>query len=325
MERIVVARAPVRVDLGGGWTDVPPYSDDVGGAVCNVAIALHATARVERRPTGAAADTAHDATSEDGALLAAAMRRSGMAGDAATRVTLASDYPVGAGLGGSSAAGVALAGALAAWRGERPAPAELAERSRALEVEELGIAGGRQDHYAAALGGANLLTFGAGAGVTARRLRLGAAARAAFEARCVVAYTGQARVSGTTITGVMDAYLAGEPRVAVALNRMRELAILMADALEAGDLDLLGALVAEHWIHQRSLHPAIPTPRVDALLEVASRAGALGGKALGASGGGCVMVIAREGAEERVRTALAREAPLLTVTLDTDGFRLLDD
>ena len=105
---------------------------------------------------------------------------------------------------------------------------------------------------------------------------------------------------------------------------MRALAEQMAEAIERGDIDGLGALVGEHWVHQRALHPAIPTPRIDALLDAARRAGALGGKALGASGGGCVLAIAPDGGEERVRAALARDAELLDVTVDEQGVRRLD-
>lgn len=320
--REIVARAPVRIDFGGGWTDVPPYSEEMGGAVCNLAIALHATVRVSERADGAGPG-AVGAPAEGGALLAAALQRAGLGADAGVRLALTSDYPVGAGLGGSSAAGVALAGALAAWRGEHPEPAELAERSRAVEVEELGIAGGRQDHYAAALGGALFLTFGPGDAVAARRLELTPATAAGLERRCLVAYTGEARVSGAMITGVLDAYRAGERRVVGSLDRMRTLAGLMADALAGGDLDTLAGLVGEHWAHQRALHPAIPTPRIDALLDAARRAGALGGKALGASGGGCVMVVAPDGGEEPVRRALGQDATLLPVRPDLDGFRII--
>ena len=85
------------------------------------------------------------------------MRRAGVAG---VTVEITSDFPLGAGLGGSSAAGVAVNGALAAWRGGQLDRAALAEQSRAIEVEDLGVPGGRQDHYAAAYGGALALTFG---------------------------------------------------------------------------------------------------------------------------------------------------------------------
>lgn len=314
--RTIVARAPTRLDFGGGWTDVPPYSSTVGGHVCNVAIARFATVRI----TGVAPDerAVFDAPSP---LVAAALRRAGVHD---VQVELTSDFPVGAGLGGSSAAGVALAAALAAWRGDTLPPAALAAWSRAVEVEECGIAGGWQDHYAAAFGGALGLTFEPGGGVHARPLRLSGATRAALEARCVVAYTGEARVSARTISGVLDAVRDGDARVTAALAQMASLAREMADALEAGDLDGLGRLVGAHWTHQRALHPAIPTPTIDRLLDAAARAGALGGKALGASGGGCVLAIAPADRVAEVRAALADGATLLPFTLDMHGARVGD-
>jgi D-glycero-alpha-D-manno-heptose-7-phosphate kinase len=263
---------------------------------------------------GDAPDDATDAAAEP-PLARAALRRAGLP---ELRATVTSDFPVGAGLGGSSAVGVALAAALAAWREEARAPGALAEWSRAVEVDELGIAGGRQDHYAAALGGALGLRFAAD-GVTVRRLRPSDATLAALERRCVVAYTGEARVSARTITGVLDAYRAGDARVCEALARMAALAERMADALEAGRLDDLGLLVGEHWAWQRALHPAIPTPAIDALLERARAAGALGGKALGASGGGCVLAIAPDDRVDAVRAAMAALAEPLDFAVDRAG------
>lgn len=321
--RRVIARAPTRLDFGGGWTDVPPYSEEVGGFVCNVAIARYATAvvtAVERRAHEEPAAEGTGRAGADSALAAATLHRTGLAGLA---VRLESDFPVGAGLGGSSAAGVAAIGALDAWRGLRRAPAALAEESRCVEVEELGVAGGRQDHYAAAMGGALALRFVAGGGVEACPIALAPATIAALEQQCIVAYTGEARVSANTITAVLDAYRAGEPRVTDALARMAALAERMAAALAAGDVATLGTLVGEHWQYQRALHPAIPTPLIDRLLADAERAGALGGKALGASGGGCVLAIAPPERAAAVREALAAGAALLPFTVDTHGFHVV--
>jgi D-glycero-alpha-D-manno-heptose-7-phosphate kinase len=313
----LVARAPARLDFGGGWTDVPPYSEERGGCVCNVAIELHAVATVRPRSADFTGATGNS-SSPDNALALAATRRLAMPD---VQVQVEAEYPLGAGLGGSSAAGVAVLGALAAWRGETIAPLCLAEDSRRLEVEDLGIAGGRQDHYAAAMGGALALWFGAD--VTARRIALPDDILAALNRRCIVAYTGQSRISASTITAVMDAYRAREPRVLGALDRLRDLAGDMIAALDAGDLDALGALVGEHWIHQRALHPAIPTPLIDAILADARAAGALGGKALGASGGGCVLAIAPDGREEEVRRAMAAHAQLLPVRVAREGFHVV--
>src|SRR5262249_13349475 len=158
-------------------------------------------------------------------------------------------------------------------------------------ISDLKVPGGRQDHYAAAYGGALGLRFGAG-GVDVEQIPLTPALREELEQRCLVIYTGQSRVSGETIEAVLGAYRAKEPRAVDALRQMKELAYAMSGALRARNIDDLGRLVGEQWTHQRSLHPAIPTERIDQLLAAGMAAGAIGGKALGASGGGCVLLIA---------------------------------
>jgi D-glycero-alpha-D-manno-heptose-7-phosphate kinase len=304
------AHADARTGVGGGWTDVPPYADRVGGFVCNVAIARHATVRLA--DGGAIPPGGGDA---DEALARAALRRAGVAH---LRAEVRSDFPVGAGLGGSSAAGVALQAALAAWHGESVGPDTLARRSREVEVEELGVAGGWQDHFAAAHGGALGIRF-APSGIEVRRIPLARDTVRALERQCIVAYTGEARVSARTITGVLDAWATGDATVTSALARMAELAERMAEALGAGRVDDLGLLVGEHWAWQRALHPAIPTPAIDRMIDDARRAGAHGAKALGASGGGCVLAIAPAARADEVRRTMERLGAVLPFAVDLDG------
>lgn len=316
MSRAIVARAPTRLDFGGGWTDVAPFSTDEGGAVCNVAITRYATATVAIG--GAAAPPLDDAHGGDATLVRAALRRAGLTG---ARASVTSDFPVGAGLGGSSAAGVALAGALAELAGEPLDCSTLAEWSRATEVEELGIAGGFQDHYAAAYGGALLLTYEGCVGV--ERWTVPAGTAASLSERGVLVHTGESRISARTIGAVADACRARDPRVLGALRRMKALAREMAASLRAGDLDALGALVSEHWTHQRALHPSITTERIDAIGRAAAGAGALGMKALGASGGGCVLAIAARGREAELARALAPLGERLPFDVDDEGFAVV--
>jgi D-glycero-alpha-D-manno-heptose-7-phosphate kinase len=314
--KTVKVRAPTRLDLGGGWTDVPPYCDEVGGFVCNVAIARYATATLTT-------DGAHDGTGNrerelhaaaDAPLVRAACKRARVEG---IRVNIESDFPLNAGLGGSSAAGAALLGAIAAWRDKAWDHREIAEEGRRIEVDELGVAGGRQDHYAATHGGALALRFTNT--VEVRRIPLPSRTRAEFERRAILLYTGESRISGGNITEVVRAYENRDARVIVALGRMRALAEQICSALEWGDLDEVGALMGEHWEHQRALHPAIPTPLIDEIVRRAAGAGALGSKAMGASGGGCVLVIARADTVERVRAAVAPLAAVVPFAVDTDG------
>jgi D-glycero-alpha-D-manno-heptose-7-phosphate kinase len=308
----IVTRAPTRIDFGGGWTDVPPYSDEAGGYVCNLAISRYATVTLSRGGPPAPSD---DEYFGDRSIAAAALRRFRVS-DVWVRVS--SDFPVGAGLGGSSAVGVAAVAALAASRGEKMSPTALAELSREIETTDLGVPGGRQDHYAAAYGGALGLRFFAGH-VEVRSIPVSARTRTELERRCLIVYTGQSRISGETITAVMNAYRQRDAHVLEALKRMRETAEQMPDALASGNVDALAALVTEQWTHQRSLHPAIPTPVIDEIIARASDAGAVGAKALGASGGGCVLVIARANRVDQVRAAVAPLGELLSFKIDTTG------
>ena len=322
--RELVARAPVRIDFGGGWTDVPPYTTEHGGSICSVAIARYATVRLRRCDSGVwieedgighrAASAAELGATGSETLASVALGRAALGPVA---LELRSGFPRGAGLGGSSAAGVALQAAFAAWRGERALPEALAERSRRTEVEGLGVAGGSQDHYAAAFGGALGLRFTDR--VSVERIALPSATRAAIEDRCTVVYTGESRISGDTIRGVMDAYRNRDAGVTRALGRMCELAESMIEVLGHGDLDGLAALVDEHWRYQRALHPRISTAGIERVLEVARRAGSLGGKALGASGGGSVLVIAPEGLGAQLRSAVATAGEVLDFRVDEAG------
>lgn len=309
--RPITVRAPTRIDLGGGWTDVPPYSDEQGGFVCNIAITRYATATVNPDetypPAGASVDP----------LVVAALKRMGMP---RLGVTLDSDFPVGAGLGGSSAASAALLGALAGWKRQRWDRAAIAELGRRIEVDDLGVAGGRQDHYAATHGGVLGLTFTDT--VSVKRLRVTDETLAALERRALLIYTGESRVSGATIHGVLDAYRDRDVGVRSALLAMKTLARGMADALERGDLSVLGPQLAEHWLHQRSLHPTIPTPRIDEIVMRAQAAGAAGWKAMGASGGGCVLVLADEDRVAGVRAAIAHLGSFVDWSVDRDGMAI---
>lgn len=325
--REVVARAPTRIDLGGGWTDVPPYCDREGGFVCNVAIARYAVASLTAVPrafpdaSGAShADSAPELAVTDAPLVRAALKRTGVRD---VHVELESQFPVAAGLGGSSAASAALLAALAEWQGRSWVRKEIAEEGRRIEVEELGIAGGRQDHYAATHGGALGLTFTHK--VEVRRIPLSPKTSAELAARSILVYTGQSRISGDTITAVIGAYEAGEKRVVRALARMRELAQRMAAALANEDIDSVGELLSEHWERQRSLHPSIPTPRIDEVIARARRAGALGAKAMGASGGGCVLIITRSDNADSVRDAVNSLGNVLDFEVDETGLTVLRD
>jgi D-glycero-alpha-D-manno-heptose-7-phosphate kinase len=304
----LVARAPTRIDFGGGWTDVPPYPAEHEGFVCNVAITRYATATVRQ-----------GLDDRELPLVSAALQRARI-GDAS--VELQNDFPIGAGLGGSSAAGVAVAGALAAWRGEQLSRVEVAERSCTTERSDLGIAGGSQDHYAAAFGGALALRFRKGS-IDVAEITLDEDRRDELARRCLLWFTGESRISAQQIKVVVDALGAGDRRVLSLLAGMKSCAMSAAEALRRGSIDDLGRSVGEHWTLQRELHPSITTPTIDAICLRAYGAGALGCKALGASGGGCVVVITGDDNAADVIASIGDLATQLEYEVDTGGFTVL--
>src|SRR2546428_398771 len=298
------AAAPVRLDFAGGWTDVPPFSAREGGVVVNGAIEL--TARVAVRLGGrlirlVSEDLGEELECADSGglvldgrldLLKAALRM--LPVQAACTVTTRCDAPPGSGLGSSGAMDVALVAALALARAEQVTAREIAEQAWYLETVEAKIPGGKQDQFAAALGGFQRLTF-RDPDVGVEPITLDPAFATALARRTVLCYTGRSRVSGATIARVMAAYERGDPRVTSALRAMKDVAAAMAEALRAGDVARVAMLLSNNWTHQQALDPGMRTPDMAQLENALTAAGALGGKAAGAGAGGSVVLGPRGG------------------------------
>jgi len=307
-ERVYRASAPVRLDFAGGWTDVAPFASEEGGVVVNAAIELRSYAEVRLGGPGyvlRADDLGKQVELAESQWTAAAARGQGLLGAAVWRSGLGpcmlrtrSDVPQGSGLGSSGALAVALTAALDAARQIRRTPDEWAEAAFQLEAVEAALPGGRQDQYAAALGGCHRLGF-AGSTVIAEPLPLEREFAAALEQRIVVCYTGTSRVSSETITRVMRAYSAGEAAVVDALRMLADLADRMAKALRAGNLTQVGRLLTANWRQQQRLDPGMCTVDMARLETAMLAAGALGGKAAGAGAGGCMFFLMRDPASAR--------------------------
>ncbi len=297
------ATAPVRLDFAGGWTDVPPFSAREGGIVVNAAIRL--LVHVELKLGGdrtklAALDLNEEVESENAAAFAmdgrltlhkAALRM--FPPQTACTLTTRSDVPPGSGLGSSGALDVALIAALAQARGERLSPQEIAEHGWYLEAVEAKIPGGKQDQFAASLGGFHRMTF-RDPDVGIEPITLAPDFAATLERHTVLCYTGESRVSGATIARVMDAYERGDSGVTAALRALKETAARMADALRAADLEGVGTLLTENWRHQQALDPAMRTAPMADLERAMTDAGLLGSKAAGSGAGGCMMFLVRD-------------------------------
>jgi D-glycero-alpha-D-manno-heptose-7-phosphate kinase len=324
------AEAPLRLDLAGGWTDVPPFSQREGGVVVSAAIGLYA--RVELRLGGklirlVAEDL--DQTVEmvnSGGLVADGRLPLHKAGlrmfPVSFPCTLSTrcDAPAGSGLGSSGALDVALVAALSAARLERPDRRDIAQHAWQLEAVEAGLPGGKQDQYAAALGGVQRFTF-RDPDVGVEPLTLDPAFATALERQMILCYTGRSRVSSDTIVRVQAAYERGDAGVTGALRALKDVAERMTAALRAADLAKVGALLAENWRHQRALDPAMSTPEMAGLETALAGAGALGGKAAGAGAGGCMFFLMADGSGAGAAAARAAGADVLPLRWAAEGVR----
>jgi D-glycero-alpha-D-manno-heptose-7-phosphate kinase len=294
------AAAPVRLDLAGGWTDVPPFSAREGGVVITVAIQLFAKAEVRLGGSGIrlVSEELNDQLElvdsaglvRDGRLdlLKAGLR---MLPVGACTLTTRSDAPPGSGLGSSGALDVALVAALSAARGESPDPVEIAETGCHLEAVEAGIPGGRQDQFTSSHGGFLRLDF-RDPDAEVLRLKLDSGFMAELARRTVLCYTGSSHLSGSTIGRVMRAYEEGNSRVSTALLGLRGVAEAMAEAVVAADTARMGRLLTENWKHQQALDRGMRTADMARLEQAMEAAGALGGKAAGSGAGGCMFFLA---------------------------------
>jgi D-glycero-alpha-D-manno-heptose-7-phosphate kinase len=252
-------------------------------------------------------------------LLKAALRMFPV--QSACTLTTRSEAPPGSGLGSSGALDVALVAALTCARGERHSERELAEQGWYLEAVEAKIPGGKQDQFAAALGGFHRLSF-RDPDVGIEPITLDAACAAALERQTVLCYTGRSRVSGATIARVMSAYERGDRPVTGALRAMKDVADAMAEALRAADLARVAGLLAQNWTHQQALDPDMRTREMARLERALADAGALGGKAAGAGAGGAMFFITRDDPAPAIAAAREAGATVLPVRWARHGVRV---
>jgi D-glycero-alpha-D-manno-heptose-7-phosphate kinase len=230
-----------------------------------------------------------------------------------------SEAPPGSGLGSSGALDVALVAALLGARGETLSRQDIAHVAWQLEVEDAGLAGGKQDQYMAALGGFRVLTF-ADPMVEAEPLVLEDAFARHLGEHVLLCYTGTSRISANTIARVMSGYSKGDATIASALHGLKETALRMREALCSGDLARVGDLLSENWRCQRSLDPMMQTEEMARLESAMAGAQVLGGKAAGAGAGGCMFFLVPDPARAR-DAAQSAGARILPVTLVKEGVR----
>lgn len=306
----VRARAPLRLGLAGGGTDLSPYCDSFGGAVLNVTIDRHAQAFVAPSADGRLHFRAEDLdVSEsfacDLAECAAArlaihagvyrrmMRQFNDATPLPLTITTATDAPPGSGLGSSSALVVALVEAFRTLLGLPLGLYDVAHLAFEIERLDLGLAGGKQDHYAAAFGGANFIEFLANDRVVVNPLRVGPSIMNELEASLVTCFTGVSRSSARIIEEQQTQMAAADRDAMAGLHQMKQDAIDMKLALLRGDIAAMAAILNHSWLAKKRTASGISNADIDGLLATGMANGALAGKVSGAGGGGFMMFLVR--------------------------------
>ena len=308
---MIISQTPYRVSFAGGGTDLPAYYRREFGAVLSVAIDQHIYVTLHRRFESTirvsyshteVARTIDDVKHE---LVREAMRLVEI--DEPLEVTTIGDVPSGTGMGSSSSLTVGLLTALYGYQHRIVSPKLLAERACRIEIDILNKPIGRQDQYAAAFGGLNYFRFNPDDTVDVEPVPCRAETLAELEQRALLLYTGQTR----------DANLILEQQSNIAEDRfdvfraMRDLADEMRHALAGeGDLDRFASLLHEGWELKRSLGCGISNDQINEWYAVARRAGAVGGKLLGAGGSGFVLLIAPAWRHRAIREALGRPREL---------------
>jgi D-glycero-alpha-D-manno-heptose-7-phosphate kinase len=319
---VIVTRAPLRVALGGGGTDLPSHYRRAGGFVVSAAIDkyIHMVTSVAFKP-GYVLKHLEDEEAETPEEIGHPILREALSrrwDGRPLEIASASDVPPGTGLGSSGAYTVCVLKSLDLASGRESGAAELAEAACEIEIDVLGRSVGKQDQYAAAHGGVRAYTFNPDDSVDVRALDLSADVRTALRNEFLLFYTGRERSASDVLSHQVSRTLAGDQEVERNLARTEQLARETCTALEAGELGRLGDLMDEQWEVKRARAPGAVPAEIEELRERARGAGALGVILVGAGGGGFLLVYTTSPAETRAEMAAAG-APELSFDVDDEG------
>lgn len=326
------ARAPLRVSYAGGGTDVPPYPELKGGVVLSSTIQNYAYCSISPRTDGLVTVSREDQNALVGPVKLSELKGSGEAefvGAVAKRFHVDSGFDVnlrydavpGTGLGSSSALCVSLIGAFGEWKGTSMTDYDVANLAYDVERKDVGIPGGMQDQYASTFGGFNLVEFRKEANIV-NPLRIKRETLNELEYNSLLCFTGTTRRSGGILQRQIESYEHKDSKVLDALEKMKQLTLQMKDSLLTGNLTEFAALLNSEWELKKVLDTAISTEQIEGLLNTARQAGAIGGKLLGAGGGGFLFLYCDPGKQVQVEKAVEKlGGTAFPVRFDLEGLQ----
>lgn len=306
---IIRSKAPLRISFAGGGTDVSPYFEQFGGAVLSTTINKFAYATLSTRDDSSitvksldydimAKYKCDDCFVYDGELdlvkavinnVRQAYTHDDLLNHQGMDIFIHSDAPPGSGLGSSSTMVVALTGAFQRYLNLPLTNYDMAQFAYKAEREDLGIKGGLQDQYAATFGGFNFIEFNSSS-VVVNPLRIQPEYLNELEYCLLLCYTGKTRLSAHILDRQIGSVERKQDAVMEALHESKRIAVEMKNALLQGRINDFGALLHDAWLHKKNLDTQITSPQIDNLYETARKHGAIGGKILGAGGGGYLLL-----------------------------------
>ncbi|HWB52097.1 MAG TPA: kinase [Stellaceae bacterium] len=305
---MIISRTPLRVSFVGGGSDLPAFYREYGGAVVSTAIDKFIYITLNRK-FDSAIRVAYSKNEEVGSveqiehpLVRAAMKFVGLSGG--VEITTIADVPShGTGLGSSSSFTVGLLHVLNAYLGRYVSADKLGMDSCTVEIDICGEPIGKQDQYAAAFGGFNYIAFHPNGSVVVSPVICRKETLDAVAQSCLFFYTGVTR-SASAILRSQNAEVRTDRQKQRTLQRMVHLAAMLRDELNRNNVDAFGEILHENWELKKSLTDGITTREIDAWYDAARRAGATGGKVLGAGTGGFLLLFAPPEKHERLKQAL---------------------
>ena len=325
---MIIARSPLRISLGGGGTDLPSYYERFGGFLITAAIdkyvyiTLHEIFVPEFIIKYSKLERVAKADQIEHPIIREALQLMGIDGGFLELTSMA-DIPAGTGLGSSGSFTTALLKALHAYKKDLVPNTELAAEACEIEINRLREPVGKQDQYIAALGGITCFNFHKDGRVEAAPVKISEESRYNLEDNLLLFFTGYSRSAGSILKDQNDKSKQDDKAMLDNLHFTKDLGYASQNAIESGNLREFARLMDEHWQRIRSRSSGMSNPKINEWYDMAIANGALGGKLIGAGGGGFLMFYAEEG-KARLRHAM-RQAGLKEVRFrfDFEGTKLV--